>query len=55
MRLNFSVTWSEEDKAYVGLCKQFIYLSTVADTYEEALESIKQLALEVAEEGQCDE
>ncbi len=43
----YRVTWSEEDKEYVGLCAEFPGLSWLADTQEEALHGISNLVSEV--------
>jgi len=43
----YRVTWSEEDKDYVGLCAEFPGLSWLADTQEEALRGINKLVAEV--------
>jgi predicted HicB family RNase H-like nuclease len=42
-RYTYRVTWSEEDKEYVGLCVEFPSLSWLASTQEEALTGIRQL------------
>jgi len=46
-RYTYRVTWSEEDKEYVGLCAEFPSLSWLADTQEEALRGIKNVVAEV--------
>lgn len=43
-RYSYRVTWSEEDKEYVALCAEFPSLSWLADTPEEALQGIRQVA-----------
>ena len=47
-RYTYRVTWSEEDKEYVGFCVEFSSLSWLASTPEEALTGIRQLVAEVA-------
>jgi len=42
-RYTYRVTWSEEDKEYVGLCVEYPSLSWLAPTPEEALEGIRQV------------
>lgn len=37
------VAWSEDDKEWVGTCKEFPSLSHVAPTEQEALDGIKEL------------
>jgi predicted HicB family RNase H-like nuclease len=43
----YRVTWSVEDKEYVGLCAEFPSLSWLANTQEEALHGIRSLVAEV--------
>lgn len=43
----YRVTWSEEDKEYVGLCAEFPSLSWLADTQEKAIHGITKLVAEV--------
>jgi predicted HicB family RNase H-like nuclease len=43
----YRVTWSEEDKEFIGLCAEFPSLSWLAATQEEALRGINKLAAEV--------
>ena len=43
----YRVTWSEEDKEYVGLCAEFPSLSWLADTQEGALRGINEVVAEV--------
>lgn len=43
----YRVTWSAEDKEYVGLCAEFPSLSWLADTPEGALVGARQLVAEV--------
>ncbi len=42
-RYTYRVTWSEEDKEYVGLCAEFPGLSWLAKTPETALRGIRKL------------
>ena len=46
-RYTYRVTWSEEDKEYIGLCVEFPGLSWLASTQEEALEGIRQAVADV--------
>ncbi len=43
----YRITWSDEDKEYVGLCAEFPSLSWLADTQEEALRGINNVVVEV--------
>jgi predicted HicB family RNase H-like nuclease len=43
----YRITWSEEDKEYVGLCAEFPSLSWLADTKEDALHGINDVVAEV--------
>jgi predicted HicB family RNase H-like nuclease len=43
----YRITWSEEDKEYVGLCAEFPSLSWLADTKEQALRGINKIVSEV--------
>lgn len=43
----YRVTWSSEDKEYVGLCAEFPSLSWLARTQVEALRGIRSLVAEV--------
>ena len=43
----YRVTWSEEDKEYVGLCAEFPSLSWLTDTQEGALRGINNVVAEV--------
>ena len=47
MDYTYRVTWSEEDREYVGLCAEFPSLSWLADSYEVALQGIKKVVAEV--------
>lgn len=42
----YRVTWSEEDKEYIGLCAEFQSLSWLALTPEAALEGIRNVVAE---------
>jgi predicted HicB family RNase H-like nuclease len=43
----YRVTWSEEDREYVGLCAEFASLSWLASSPEKALRGIRGLVAEV--------
>ncbi len=43
----YRITWSSEDKEYVGLCAEFPSLSWLARTQVEALRGIRSLVAEV--------
>ncbi|MCB8942501.1 MAG: toxin-antitoxin system HicB family antitoxin [Ardenticatenaceae bacterium] len=43
----YRITWSEEDKEYVGLCAEFPSLSWLAETPEAALQGIRQVVADV--------
>ena len=51
-RYTYRITFSEEDKEYVGLCAEFPSLSWLADTPESALKGIRKLVGEVLEDIQ---
>lgn len=42
----YRITWSEEDKEYIGLCAEFSSLSWLADSQEAALQGIIKLVAE---------
>ncbi|MCP4118179.1 MAG: type II toxin-antitoxin system HicB family antitoxin [Desulfobacteraceae bacterium] len=46
----YRVSWSEDDKEYVGLCAEFHSLSWLSDTPESALKGIRNLVAEVVED-----
>ncbi len=46
-KYTYRVTWSEEDKEYVGLCAEFPSLSWLARTPEAALKGIRRLVNKV--------
>ncbi|MEA2116178.1 MAG: type II toxin-antitoxin system HicB family antitoxin [Thermodesulfobacteriota bacterium] len=43
----YRVTWSEEDKEYVGLCVEFPSLSWLSKTPESALKGIRNAVAEI--------
>lgn len=43
----YRITWSAEDREYVGLCAEFPSLSWLAPTPEAALAGIRQIVTEV--------
>lgn len=45
-RYTYRITWSEDDKEYVGLCLEFPSLSWLADTQEASLQGIRNLVKE---------
>jgi predicted HicB family RNase H-like nuclease len=51
----YRVTWSEEDKEYVGLCAEFPSLSWLAKTPEAALKGIRNVAADVIKDMQENE
>ena len=46
-RYTYRVTWSDEDREYVGLCAEFPGLSWLADSHEAALQGIRDVLAEV--------
>lgn len=46
-RFTYRVTWSDEDREYVGLCAEFPSLSWLAKTPEAALRGIRKIVAEV--------
>jgi len=46
-RYTYRITWSEEDKEYVGLCAEFPSLSWLAESPESALKGIREVVEEV--------
>lgn len=46
-RYTYRVTWSEEDKEYVGLCAEFPSLSWLEPSPEETLKGIRQTVAQV--------
>ena len=45
-RYTYRITWSDEDKEYVGLCIEFPSLSWLAQTPEGALQGIRKIVEE---------
>jgi predicted HicB family RNase H-like nuclease len=45
-RYTYRITWSDEDKEYVGFCIEFPSLSWLAKTPESALEGIRKIVEE---------
>ena len=45
-RYTYRVTWSEDDKEYVGLCAEFQSLSWLSTTPEAALKGIRRIVAE---------
>lgn len=46
----YRVTWSEDDKEYVGLCVEFPSLSWLASTPEESLKGIRKVVADVVKD-----
>ena len=51
-RYTYRVTWSEDDKEYVGLCAEFPNLSWLAKNPEAVLRGIRKLVKEVVRDMQ---
>jgi predicted HicB family RNase H-like nuclease len=49
-KYTYRVTWSEEDKEYIGLCAEFPGLSWLARTPEGALKGIRKVVSGVIED-----
>lgn len=49
-KYTYRVTWSEEDKEFVGLCAEFPKLSWLAAGPEEALRGIRSVVKDCAED-----
>lgn len=49
-RYTYRVTWSEDDKEYVGLCAEFPSLSWLARTPEAVLRGIRKVVAEVVKD-----
>ena len=49
-RYTYRVTWSEDDKEYVGLCAEFPSLSWLARTPEAALKGIRKIVAEAVKD-----
>ncbi|MGI6657586.1 MAG: type II toxin-antitoxin system HicB family antitoxin [Desulfobulbus sp.] len=47
---SYRVTWSEEDREYIGLCAEFPSLSWLDATPEAALAGIRKVVAEVVED-----
>jgi len=45
-KYTYRVTWSDEDRAYVGLCVEFPSLSWLAKNQEAALRGIRKLVVD---------
>ena len=45
--LSYSVSWSDEDQEFVGLCAEFPSLSWLATTRNDALTGIKNMVVDV--------
>jgi len=48
----YRVTWSEEDREYIGLCAEFTSLSWLAASPEAALAGIRQVVADVVNDLQ---
>ena len=46
-RYTYRITWSEEDKEYVGLCVEFPSLSWLDESPESTLKGIREVVLDV--------
>ena len=46
-RYTYRITWSEEDREFVGLCVEFPSLSWLAESQETALKGIRKVAEDV--------
>jgi len=51
-RYTYRVTWSEDDKDYLGLCAEFPSLSWLARTPEAALKGIRRVVADVVKDMQ---
>lgn len=51
-RYTYRVTWSEDDKEYIGLCVKFPSLSRLARTPEAALKGIRRAVADVVKDMQ---
>ncbi len=52
-KYTYRVTWSEEDREYVGLCAEFPSLSWLATTPETALKGIRNVVATVVRDMQA--
>lgn len=46
----YRVTWSEEDREYVGLCTEFPSLSWLAESQELALKGVRELVADAVKD-----
>ncbi len=53
-RYTYSVTWSDEDGEYVGLCAEFPSLSWLSPTSEGAFRGIRKLVSDSVSDMQSD-
>ena len=53
-RYTYRITWSEEDKEYVGLCVEFPSLSWLAGCQEDALKGIRKVVEDVIKDMKDD-
>lgn len=51
----YRVTWSEDDKEYVGLCAEFPSLSWLAKTPESALKGIRNIVSDIVSDMEANE
>ena len=49
-RYTYRVTWSEDDKEYVGLCAEFPSLSWLSSTPEAVLKGIRKLVADIVKD-----
>ncbi len=49
-RYTYRVTWSEDDKEYIGLCSEFPSLSWLSSTHEAALKGIRKIVQNIIED-----
>jgi len=49
-RYTYRITWSEDDREYVGLCAEFPSLSWLASTPEAALKGIRKVVADVVKD-----
>jgi predicted HicB family RNase H-like nuclease len=54
-RYTYRVTWSEDDKEYVGLCAEFPSLSWLSTTPEAALKGIRKIIAETIADMESNE
>jgi predicted HicB family RNase H-like nuclease len=54
-RYTYRVTWSEDDKEYVGLCAEFPSLSWLSATPEAALKGIRKIVAETIADMESNE